>query len=223
MTTLDIADRVIAQRKVKASALKPAPWNWRTHPEEQRAVMRGLLKEIGFAGAVLARELEDKSLELIDGHLRIEELGDREIAVTITDLTEDEAKALNLVHDPVGRLAGTDAAKLEELLQSVQFDDEALQKLTQDMTDLLGVIPETPPIGAGGDEFDATPIDAPGLPSGDKSPYQQMTFTLHDDQTEVVKSAIEAAKKQGPFVDTQNENSNGNALARIAEAFIGQG
>jgi len=46
-----------------------------------------------------------------------------------------------------------------------------------------------------------------------------MTFTLHDDQVEQVKAAMEAAKSMGPF-DSENENSNGNALARICETFL---
>ena len=64
------------------------------------------------------------------------------------------------------------------------------------------------------------------LPDEDRAPFQQMTFTLHDEQAEQVKAAITAAKTLGPFVDSPNENSNGNALARIAETFLtehGQG
>jgi len=61
-----------------------------------------------------------------------------------------------------------------------------------------------------------------GLPDGDRAPFQQMTFTLHDDQAEVIKEALSASKGLGAFVDSQNENSNGNALARICEVFLGQ-
>jgi hypothetical protein len=46
-----------------------------------------------------------------------------------------------------------------------------------------------------------------------------MTFTLHDAQAEQVKRAIDAAKEMGPF-DGPNENSNGNALARVCETFL---
>ena len=60
------------------------------------------------------------------------------------------------------------------------------------------------------------------LPDGDRAPFQQMTFTLSDDQAEQVKRALERAKHLAPFVDTGNENSNGNALARVCEVFIGQ-
>jgi Tfp pilus assembly PilM family ATPase len=58
------------------------------------------------------------------------------------------------------------------------------------------------------------------LPDGDKPPFQQMTFTLHDSQAEVVRKALDAAKAGGSFDDSPNENSNGNALARIAKAYL---
>lgn len=57
------------------------------------------------------------------------------------------------------------------------------------------------------------------LPDGERAPFQQMTFTLHDEQVEQVKTALGVAKALGPF-DSPNENSNGNALARICEAFV---
>jgi hypothetical protein len=60
------------------------------------------------------------------------------------------------------------------------------------------------------------------LPDGDKAPFQQMTFTVSDEQAEQVKAAIEKAKRMGTFVDTGNENSNGNALSRICETFNGR-
>jgi hypothetical protein len=56
------------------------------------------------------------------------------------------------------------------------------------------------------------------LPSGDKSPFQQMTFTLADEQSIQIKNAIEEIKRteEYKFVETMgNENSNGNALYLI--------
>lgn len=56
------------------------------------------------------------------------------------------------------------------------------------------------------------------LPNGDKSPFQQMTFTLADEQTEQIKNAIDDIKKteEYKYVETMgNENSNGNALYLI--------
>ena len=199
------------------------PSNWRRHPEHQIAALNDVIQQVGWAGACL---LNERTGRLIDGHARRKvaiEQGVESVPVLIGDWDEETERVILATLDPIAGQAEADAAKLDALIAGIQTNSAAVRKLLDDLKAAHSVIPEPPPIGAGGDEFDATPIDAPGLPSGDKSPYQQMTFTLHDDQTEVVKSAIEAAKKQGPFVDTQNENSNGNALARIAEAFIGQG
>ena len=53
------------------------------------------------------------------------------------------------------------------------------------------------------------------LPDGDKAPFQQMTFTLADEQAEFIKAKLADIKKSEEFkyVETfGNENSNGNAL-----------
>jgi hypothetical protein len=52
------------------------------------------------------------------------------------------------------------------------------------------------------------------LPSGDKVPFQQMTFTLADAQAKRIKEALKEVEVQD---GTQygNENSNGNALYQI--------
>lgn len=49
-----------------------------------------------------------------------------------------------------------------------------------------------------------------------------MTFTVSDQQAEQIKDAIERAKDMGPYIETGNENRNGNAIARICETFVRQ-
>jgi len=66
---------------------------------------------------------------------------------------------------------------------------------------------------------DVDGIDAPELRDGDRAPFQQMTFTLHDDQAEEINAAISKAKAAGGGDSSVNENSNGNALAFIAGSF----
>jgi ParB family chromosome partitioning protein len=62
-------------------------------------------------------------------------------------------------------------------------------------------------------------VDAPELKDGDRDPFIQMTFTLHDTQAEELNAAISKAKGEGGAQSGVNENSNGNALAFIAERF----
>ena len=63
------------------------------------------------------------------------------------------------------------------------------------------------------------------LPDGDKPPFQQMTFTLADEQAVVIQNAIADIKKtdEYKFAETMgNENSNGNALYLIVAQWAGQ-
>ena len=63
------------------------------------------------------------------------------------------------------------------------------------------------------------------LPFGDKSPFQQMTFTLADEQAEQIKNAISDVKQteEYKYVETLgNENTNGNALYLIITQWAAQ-
>jgi hypothetical protein len=61
------------------------------------------------------------------------------------------------------------------------------------------------------------------LPEGDKAPFQQITFTLANEQAEQIKNAIADIKQtqEYKYVETMgNENSNGNALYLIVMQWI---
>ena len=63
------------------------------------------------------------------------------------------------------------------------------------------------------------------LPEGDKAPFQQMTFTLADEQATILQNAIADIKKteEYKYCETMgNENSNGNALYLIIKQWEGQ-
>jgi hypothetical protein len=63
------------------------------------------------------------------------------------------------------------------------------------------------------------------LPDGDKAPFQQMTFTLADEQAEQIKNAIAEIKHtdEYKYAETMgNENSNGNALYLIVMQWAEQ-
>ena len=127
-------DRITGLRRVRAGDLRPSPKNWRRHPEGQRSALRAILDDVGFVGAVLARELKDGSLELLDGHLRAEIEPDAEIPVLVVDLDDREAAKVLATFDPVGDLALPDADALAALLQGVDFDEYAdLRKLHADL------------------------------------------------------------------------------------------
>jgi hypothetical protein len=131
MKSIAIRDRIRELRRVKASDLLPNPKNWRRHPKEQSAAMRALLSEIGYAGALLARELPDGQLQLIDGHLRLETTPKAMVPVLVLDVTEAEADKILLTFDPISALAQADRAQLEVLLSTVRTEDKAIAAMLE--------------------------------------------------------------------------------------------
>src|SRR5260370_42449998 len=85
---VEIRNRVKELRLVKASELLPNPRNWRRHGPEQKAALKGLLNEIGFADALIAREMPDGKLMLIDGHLRRDTTKRAMVPVLVLDVNE---------------------------------------------------------------------------------------------------------------------------------------
>lgn len=206
---MKIKDRIKSFRRVRAADLMPNPKNWRVHPENQHNALRGILAEVGWADAVLARETKD-GLMLIDGHLRAEVAPDEKVPVLVLDVDADEADKILATHDPLAAMATADAAQLESLLGELEFENEDLQKMLDELAQKNGM-------------FSIDGTDASELPNGDKEPFQQMTFTLHDTQAESVRRALDKAKDDGQFHEMPNENCNGNALTLIAETYLGVG
>ena len=142
---MKIRDRIKEFRRVPASELRPNPKNWRTHPKAQQDALRGVLAEVGFADACIARELPDGSLMLIDGHLRAETASDAEVPVLVLDVTEAEADKILATLDPLAAMADSDAEKLDELLRSVDTGSEALQGMLATTAEAAGLIPKDGP------------------------------------------------------------------------------
>ena len=115
-----IRDRIVELRRVPAGELLRNPKNWRRHPPSQKAALRGVLSDIGFAGALLAYETP-QGLRLIDGHLRADIAKDQPVPVLVLDVTEADAAKLLATFDPLSAMAQPDQDKLMTLLQETQF------------------------------------------------------------------------------------------------------
>ncbi len=114
-----IRNRIKAHRRVRAGDLVPHELNFRTHPDvQQKPPLQALYHEVGFARSLLAYELPDGRLKLMDGHLRRDLDPDMEVDVEVLDVTDDEARALLLSIDPLAALAETQE-QLRERLQTL--------------------------------------------------------------------------------------------------------
>jgi len=123
--------------------------------------------------------------------------------IRASELTEDQQRRF-IVVDNVG------FGEFDMDALANEWDAEELQEWGVDL-------PVFADISIGTDGF--------SLPDGDKEPFQQMTFTLADEQATQVKNAISDIKEteEYKYAETMgNENSNGNALYLIVMQWAGQ-
>jgi hypothetical protein len=114
-----IRNRIKAHRRVRAGDLVPHEFNYRLHGSVQRDALQALYREVGFARSLLAYELPDGRLKLIDGHLRRNLDPDMEVEVEVLDVSEDEARTLLLSIDPLASLAVEQEQIHDRLMQIV--------------------------------------------------------------------------------------------------------
>jgi DNA modification methylase len=148
-----IRDRIVELRRVRAADLRPNPRNWRVHPKAQQEALRGILAEVGYADALLARETPE-GLQLIDGHLRAETTPDAEVPVLILDVNEAEADKLLLSLDPLAAMAEGDADALRTLLGQVQTDSDAVQRMLDGLAKEYGAQSGPKPLDDPGPKLD---------------------------------------------------------------------
>jgi len=130
---LSVRNRIKRHVRVRAGDLVPHELNPRLHSETQQQALAALYEQIGFARSLLAYELADGRLKLIDGHLRAQMDPDQEVEVEVLDVDDAEARALLLSIDPLAQLAGYDTRMLEELRELTPTDAAVLEELWQNI------------------------------------------------------------------------------------------
>jgi hypothetical protein len=144
---------------------------------------------------------------VLGGNMRLKaakELGWKEIPCEIVDWSEEKQRAFT-IKDNVGY------GEWDWEMLANEWDAEQLNEWGLDVPGF--------DMNADGLGTDFT------LPDGDKAPFQQMTFTLADEQATVIKNAIDDIKgtDEYKYAETMgNENSNGNALYLIVAEWAGQ-
>jgi hypothetical protein len=209
---------------VPVAALSGHPDNPRLHPDANRRAIANSLRKYLQRKPIVAN-LTDKGLRIEAGHGVYGELlaaGAQYVAVTIVEDDPVTELGFMLADNRSGDLSEDDPEKLAPIMKQLLEAGEDVEEIGWDdaaVTALLGEPDRSSGDGKPSDDEWSGALG--GLPDGEKPPFQQMTFTLHDDQAQTVKEALERAKKMGEFVETGNENSNGNALARVCEMFLG--
>ncbi len=191
--------------KLPTDTLIPYARNTRTHSEAQVAQIAGSIREFGFTNPVLI----DGENGIIAGHGRV--LAAQKLAlgkvpcIRLAHLTDTQRRAYIIADNKLALNAGWDEELLGLELADLREDGFDLELTGFDGAEL--------------GQFDAEEVAMPTLADGDKQPFQQKTFTLHDEQAEEVDAACAKAKEMGHGESGVNENSNGNALAFICQSF----
>jgi hypothetical protein len=138
-----IRDRIIEFRRFPARELFNHLGHPRRHPQAQRNALRGVLEQVGIAGALIAyySERNGGRLTLIDGHLRKEDYN-LDWPTLILDLTDEEADLLLVSHDQLAALAEYDKPELDAMLQIVRVHKPAVAAMLTDLAKKAGAGPE---------------------------------------------------------------------------------
>jgi hypothetical protein len=141
--------------RIAARDLQAHDGNWRTHPQHQQDALRGVLDEVGIAGALLVYRspAHDGAYVTIDGHLRTALDPAQTWPCLVLDVDDAEAALLLATHDPLAALAEADTDRLRALLDTVQSGDPAIQAMLSQLAENYGLIPQDSP------ENDATPTE----------------------------------------------------------------
>lgn len=186
--------------KVKISEVKTNPKNPRLIKDDK---FKKLVKSIqDFPQMLELRPIVvDENNIVLGGNMRLKackEAGLKEVFIVRAENLTEEQKDEFIVKDNVG------FGEWDWDMIANEWDAE---KLDEWGLDLIGFDLNANELGT---EF--------SLPDGDKAPFQQMTFTLADEQAEQIKNAISDIKEteEYKYAETMgNENTNGNALYLI--------
>ena len=197
---------------MKIDDLKYNPGNPRQIKGEKLDSLKRSIEQFPKMMALRPIVYDPATMEVLGGNMRLQALialGYKEIpdewTKSAADLTDDEKREF-IIKDNVG------FGDWDWDILANEWDAEQLTEWGLDLPDWAAITPDEL-----GDGF--------SLPEGDREPFQEMTFTLADEQAEVIRTAISDIKGTDDFKYAEtfgNENSNGNALYLIVATWAGQ-
>lgn len=142
-------NRIVGYGEEEPGQLAANPRNWRIHPEAQQQALQGVLGDVGWVQNVIVNRATGY---VVDGHARVAlamRHSQAAVPVTYVDLTEEEEALILATLDPIAAMAVADAEQLDSLLQDVAIEDEAVQRLLEDLARDEG-LPAPGPAAPGG-------------------------------------------------------------------------
>jgi len=192
--------------------IKPSNRNTNLHTQDGTELLAKSISQVGVIESISVAT----DGTIISGHARFEQfekqgkkpieihLKENEYPVIVTDIennSKEYFEAQILANTTANKNFNLDIEMIEVIAEEYDIDIEECGVVVEEYTN-------------DSEDFGTDFI----LPDGDKAPFQQMTFTLADEQAEQIKNAIADIKatEEYKYCETLgNENSNGNALYLI--------
>jgi hypothetical protein len=139
-------NRIIGHGVRPASSFLANDRNWRIHPRIQQEVLKGVLSDLGWVDDVTVNLRNDaawpeseRGVEtIVDGHLRVilalREGDDTLVPVKYIDVSEDEERLILATLDPMSVMAITDKEKLDQLLEGIVTENQAISAMLEDLS-----------------------------------------------------------------------------------------
>ena len=182
----------------KLTDLKP----YEKNPRKNEAGVKYLansIKEFGFKMPIVV----DEDNVIIAGHTRYKaalKLNlERVPCIVASDLLPEQAKAYRLADNKVSELAEWDFNALAKELGDLNLD---MQKFGFEVEDFN--------LDEFGEEFN--------LADGEKGELEQITFTLHNEQAELIRHSLTLVEECTETFG--NTNKNGNALFEVVKQWV---
>lgn len=204
---------------INPQSLIPYERNTKKHPESQTKKLAKLIENYGFPESKAI--LVDEKLTIVTGHgrrLSAIAAGLKEVPYQIiSDISDIDIQAL--------RIADNAIAESDWDYELLKFEYEDLGKHNFDL-DLLALdgnhLKQIESIISIDDEDKTIDFEEAfsKVQDGEKTPFSQMTFTVHDSQKEIIEDALKEAKTDPSFDKSDNANGNGSALYLLTHFYL---
>ena len=193
--------------------LRPAEYNPRRElqpgdPDFEKIARS--IEQFGYVDPLVV----NKDGTVIGGHQRLrvlQDMGAEEADVVVLDLDKEREKALNIA---LNKITGDwDPVKLTEVIGDLDLEDYDLSLTGYTEKELEAILAEV--------RLDPDSLtDEFELPDRETVLAHTMNVTMHKDQIEIVKAAIDAAIADGDVETFGNDDRNGNGLYKVVSEWL---
>lgn len=207
--------------KLDPKRLVPNKFNSNVVPPDNLEKLKRSIRELGFSSAVVCRELEDGTLEILGGEHRTKaavEMGLEEVPVLVLqDISDDQAKKISLVDNQ--RYGNDDSIMLADIIKDVGGVSELIDIMPASEADLSAIMKEAEvdfdTLGLDMDDDEDTPDDADRPAEKPARTHDLVKFRMTLRDAELVRQKIEKTISREGLSGEDDMTSAGNALALL--------